>query len=91
MTSKIKIGDWNIRFSLNDIEFKIECDSIYEEYRYHLELAEVPQNLISICDDLKQMNEMFFNHGSISLEGNLFIMPLFFGRTKREVTLELKK
>lgn len=53
MTSSIKIGDWNIRFSLNDIEFKIECDSIYEEYRYHLELAEVPQNLISICDDLK--------------------------------------
>lgn len=53
MTSNIKIGDWNIRFSLNDIEFKIECDSIYEEYRYHLELSEVPQNLISICDDLK--------------------------------------
>lgn len=30
MTSNIKIGDWNIQFSLTDIEFKIECDSIYE-------------------------------------------------------------
>lgn len=31
----IKIGDWKINLTLSDIEFKIDCDSIYERYRLH--------------------------------------------------------
>lgn len=31
----IEIGDWKINLTLNDIELRIDCDSIYERYRLH--------------------------------------------------------
>lgn len=37
------------------------------------------------------MNEMLFNHGSIELKDNHFIIPLSFSKTKREIIFELTK
>lgn len=31
----IEMGGWKINLTLNDIELRIDCDSIYERYSLH--------------------------------------------------------
>lgn len=91
MSCSITSGTWKIELNFNEVELRINCDSIYEHYRLHLSLSKVPENFVNLCGDLKEMYEMLSNHGSISIKDHFLIVPLFLGNVKKEAKLELTK